>query len=780
MHHTAIASALVGLAVAIAAPSSAAPSHHPRWAAAANDLGAAPETTLDHMTVWLSPSADRRQAFAQLLADQQRAGSPRYHHWLTPAQIGAQFGASDAELATVTTWLRDHGLSIKHVAASRMFVEIAGTTATAAAAFGVQFHRYRIGTHERMSIDREPALPPLVAAITGLVEAPAHAQAHASFTNGTQRTISATDFNKIYDVAPLAAAGITGGGQTIAIIGRARVYAPDVSEYEQRMGIAFALPTVIVPPTGTDPGAACELPTCVSTIDDQLEATLDVDRAGSVAPSATLDLLISSSAATEDGVTIALEYAIDNYGTAVGASIVTLSFAECESDAGEALTAQTDALFQQAAAQGQTVFVASGDAGAAMCDTQNAQPPAEQSLGVNYLCASGAVTCVGGTELIDNPATTYWNAAGALGYIPEGAWNEPTSSTGYQAASSGGGISTLIAMPPYQAGIVPPDASSATGRLVPDLSFTAALHDGYFACMAAYGATCAMNSGGQYTSMSFGGTSAAAPSMAAIMALVAQQAATQGAPAAQGAINPRLYQLAGTTFHDVTLATSGVAACDPSTPSVCNNSTPSPSAMAGGQAGYSLQPGFDLVTGWGSLDVASFAASFPTTTVAGYGLEVGPSSAVTVTAGASATLSLTATGFLDGVTYTCNGLPSDASCAFATDERGAQTLTIATTTSAGAAAGAATNLRWLLLALGAALAFARLSRARPRRLVAAFATVATLALASCTGYIGGVGEGTTGAATAPDAPSGTTTAITVTAQDAAGHSAGAIVMLTVQ
>ncbi len=311
---------------------------------------------------------------------------------------------------------------------------------------------------------------------------------------------------------------------------------------------------------------------------------------------------------------------------------------------------------------------------------------------------------------------------------------------------------------------------------MPDLSFSAALHDGYFACMAAYGATCAADGLGDYTSMEFGGTSAAAPSMAGILAHVAQQAANRGAPAAQGAINPRLYQLgaAGGVFHDVTLATSGMTACDPSTPSVCNNSTPSPMALGGGQAGYSVQPGYDLVTGWGSLDVASFAASFPTTTVAGYGLAVGPSSAVTLAAGASATLSLTPSGFLDAVTYACSGLPADASCSFATDARGTQTLTIATTTSSGVAAGIVTTLRWLLLAL----VIARISRARPRRLVAAFATVATLSLASCTGYIGGVGESATDAA-GPDA-SGTTTAITVTAQDLGGHSANAIVMLTVQ
>jgi pseudomonalisin len=263
--------------------------------------------------------------------------------------------------------------------------------------------------------------------------------------------------------------------------------------------------------------------------------------------------------------------------------------------------------------------------------------------------------------------------------------------------------------------------------------------------------------------------------MAGVMALVAQQAAANGAPAAQGAINPRLYELgaAGGVFHDVTLASSGMTACDPATPSVCNNATPSPTGLTGGQAGYSVQTGYDLVTGWGSLDVATFATSFPTTTVAGYGLRIGPSAAVTLATGESATLNLTPTGFVDAVTYACANTPANASCTFATDEHGAQTLTIATT--AGVAAGIATTLRWLALALGALIIVSRVRRMR----LASLATVATLSLASCTGYIGGVAE-TSSDTGSVDAPTGTTTAIAVTAQDPGGHSASAVVMLTVQ
>jgi hypothetical protein len=278
-----------------------------------------------------------------------------------------------------------------------------------------------------------------------------------------------------------------------------------------------------------------------------------------------------------------------------------------------------DALFTQAAAEGISAFVASGDAGAAGCGNPNSTPVSNQSSGINALCASTNVTCVGGTEFADfADPTAYWGPTegpgreSAVGYIPEGAWNEPseTSSTGittYVAAATGGGSSTYIAKPSWQTG---PGVPSDGFRDVPDVSFSSSLHDGYLICLSYAGFDCSS----QIAVAS--GTSAAAPSMAGIAALLNQKLG-----AAQGNLNPLLYQIASSTlpnsatnaFHDATPQTSGVALCEIGTPSMCNNSTPAPGGLAGGLAGYPLTTGYDLATGLGSVNVIGFltAATAP-------------------------------------------------------------------------------------------------------------------------------------------------------------------------
>jgi hypothetical protein len=206
------------------------------------------------------------------------------------------------------------------------------------------------------------------------------------------------------------------------------------------------------------------------------------------------------------------------------------------------------------------------------------------------------------------------NLSSALGYIPEGAWNEPLNSKSTtQAASSGGGVSTVIPTPAWQTGTGVPTARA--GRYTPDISFSASGHDGYFACFAAGGGSCVLTNGG-YPFEIFAGTSAAAPAMAGVAALIDQQ---QGAP--QGNLNPKLYQLAAgapSVFHDVTVASSSVTGCSVTTPSMCNNSVPGPNGLTGGQAGFLVGTGYDEVTGLGSLDVRSFLNNYairPTVTV---------------------------------------------------------------------------------------------------------------------------------------------------------------------
>src|SRR5580658_6152178 len=160
------------------------------------------------------------------------------------------------------------------------------------------------------------------------------------------------DFAAIYDLNPVYKQGIDGTGQTIAIMGRARVYNPDIESFETMSSLPVKDPTVIIPPLGTDPGPA--------------EATLDVTRTTSIAPGATIDLIVSSDAGGADGLGIATEYAVDT--NPVPAQIISISFGGCEASYGQSAVQFWDTLFSAAAAEGISVFVSSGDSGAAGCD----------------------------------------------------------------------------------------------------------------------------------------------------------------------------------------------------------------------------------------------------------------------------------------------------------------------------------------------------------------------------------------------------------------------------
>ena len=254
---------------------------------------------------------------------------------------------------------------------------------------------------------------------------------------------------------------------------------------------------------------------------------------------------------------------------------------------------------------------------------------------VNGICSSPYSTCVGGTEFVEgsNPGQ-YWlpgnNAVmgSAQSYIPETTWNESGSNGGSDLAGSGGGASIQWPKPSWQAGAgVPNDGY----RDVPDVSLTAAGHDGY---LIYYNGTMS----------SVGGTSAAAPSFASIMALVSQKNGR-----ALGNINPVLYPLAikqasggAAVFHDIT---SG------------NNTVP-------GVIGYSAGTGYDLATGLGSVDAALLVnhwrdgivsggftlTATPTTMQVQQGQNNSATLSVAVSSGFNAPVALVISGMPSGVT----------------------------------------------------------------------------------------------------------------------------------
>jgi uncharacterized membrane protein len=322
-----------------------------------------------------------------------------------------------------------------------------------------------------------------------------------------------------------------------------------------------------------------------------------------------------------------------------------------------------NSLWKQAASQGMSVMVSAGDSGASGCDGGSAN--SGSGRGINGLCSSPYSTCVGGTQFVEgNNSGQYWlptnNAAygSAIGYIPEAVWNESASDGGSGLWSGGGGVSRVYAKPSWQTGLgVPADGS----RDVPDVSLTAAGHDGYVI----------VQSGGMGA---VGGTSASAPSFAGLMSLVDQKT-----NARQGLANAILYPLAtnqvsggAKVFHDTTAG---------------NNSVPN-------VTGFSAGTGYDLASGLGSVDAAQLVNHWtdlaqkatPTFTLSS------AATSVSVTAGNSGKVSLSTTpqgGFNSSIALSVSGLPSGVTSSFSATtisgaSAGSSTLTLTTAVTAKA------------------------------------------------------------------------------------------------
>ena len=611
------------------------PGHVPSWASAENLIEAVPaEERLDGMTLVLARHPDRQRAFEKLLAEQQDPSSPEYHHWLTSTEVGERFGPKTEELDSITDWLESQGLHVNWIAPARNFIGFSGSAADVGSAFQTEVNYYTVNGRRKVSIDSPPMVPaalaPRIEAITGLYtvatepSAHIHAGTHASglkagsaspeYTLGDgYYLIAPADFKTIYDVP----SDLTGEGVTVGIMGRSRTNSADLTAFQKLAEVSFSNPTEIVPTAygGVDPGPAytTKQTTYTQRLADQVEATADVDWISSVAPQAKVKLVVSAiySKGNSDGLHDDAQYLVQTSPTP--AQVIVISFHLCEAEGGPSESTFWNGIFSQAAMEGISAFVSSGDGGAAGCDSKFQRPPANPApISINSVCASGYATCVGGTEFnAGGDPSKYWsgsNGSGlesAMGYIPEGAWNDPLNTNFMpattEAASSGGGPSVYIATPAWQTGNAV--LAARKGRYTPDIAFSASGNNGYLFCLVALGETCSGGSLGLAE-----GTAAGSDLMTGIAALLVEKEGKK-----QGNLAPHLYEMAKSApsaFHDITVATSGVKNCSVKTPSLCNNSVPSATALTGGQQGYLVGVGYDEVTGLGSLDVGKFLQSY--------------------------------------------------------------------------------------------------------------------------------------------------------------------------
>jgi len=649
--------------------------------ALATDLGPTPEQTiLEEMSLHFSPSPEQQAALDQLLADQQNPASPRFRQWLSPQQYAAQFGLSTSDLAKITTWLTSQGFTVTGVANGGMFVTFEGTVAQAQTAFSTSIHNLTVNGESHFANLTDPTVPTafaaVVTAVTGLHDFRARPHLHTSivkpeYTSSISNShfLAPGDLYTIYDMNPLLVSfngsGIGTGTNCksmgapqpacgdIAVTGAVDISPSDIANFRIASGLSSTnLPTTVH--EGKDPGAASNCtpatanPCPTPNLNDLDEASIDLEWSGAMAPGASI-LFVNGKDVFLNSMTQAIDQKL--------APIITTSYGECEAGWGSSYLNLFNTLFQQAASQGQTVLSAAGDEGATDCESQT-ETTATEGLSVDFPGSSPYVTSLGGTMYNEGNATgitQFWNAnsssssnnaGSAISYIPEAAWNE-VAATGL-LTGGGGGVSSFFAKPAWQvetgaAGMttsVAPDGA----RDVPDIALDAAVvHDPFLFCASGSCVNGFRQSNSNLTIA--GGTSFDSQIFGGMLALIVQKTGSW-----LGNINPTLYALGNKTayynptstsvFHDVT---SG------------NNTMPcatgSIECLSIGSIGYSTATGYDLATGWGSVDLNNLANAWNLVTPLGSG-SLGSnlssttltSSVSTVAAGSAATLTATVTG----------------------------------------------------------------------------------------------------------------------------------------
>jgi hypothetical protein len=617
------------------------------------DRGAVPNSfPAERMLLMLHRPPDREAGLQQFLQRVHTPGSASYHQWLTPEQFGDQFGPADSDIQTAVSWLNLHGFTVARTTKGKNLIEFSGTAGQLREAFHAEIHQYNIQNETHYANATNLAIPEALAQLVRGVSPinnfrakPAvHVVGRASYSRSTRQVnplftnpngetnfyaLAPEDFATQYDLAPLYSAGVDGAGQTIGIIISSNIDLSVANAYRQLFHLSSNPPQIVI--DGADPG---------EQQDAGMEAYLDAEISGAIAPNATVNLYISGGSQLADPLMLAAVRAIEDDQ----ATVLTASFESCESSLGPAGNPLWSSLWEQAAAQGQTVFVSSGDAGSAGCDFFNFEESATHGLAVNAIASTPWNVAVGGTDFYyadyasgAPSAATFWNQTNdsALGSLkerlPEQAWDEPFGFNVFGGAHSiiaGGGGASSCALFSYnssgnavcQAGYPKPVWQNAPGvpsdgvRDLPDVSLFAASgsnRSAYPICADAR--DCSVSSEDRSTVLLVGGTSASSPAMAGIMALVNQKFGRQGQA------NFTLYALARqqpAVFHDVSVGSNNVP-CDPGSPN-CSLDT-------NGDGLHSLQeypagPGYDMATGLGSLDANALVADWskvvflPTTT----------------------------------------------------------------------------------------------------------------------------------------------------------------------
>jgi len=575
---------------------------------ARNDRGRVPDDlSLPHLLLLLKRSPQQESALDEFIDQLNDKTSPNFHQWLTPAEFGQQYGVAQQDIDKVTAWLESHGFVVNLVYPSRMLIDFSGSAGQVHGAFRTEIHTVEAAAERHIANMTDPQIPAALAPVLeGIVSLnnfkprpmyKTKAQPAYTVTN-SEHLIVPADLATIYNLNPLFSIGISGQNQTIVVVEDTDVYnnGADWTTFRNTFGLAAYSGGSL---TQSHPGSNCTDPGVSS---DEGEATLDAEYASAAAPSAAI-VIASCANTTTFGGLIAIENLLNASGTPP--AVMSMSYGECEAENGATQNAAYHSAFQQAAGEGVSVFVSTGDEGAASCDPNTTR--AGHGIGTSGFATTPYNVAVGGTDFGDTYAGTtasFWNSANATNYesaksyIPEIPWNDSCASvliatyvsgsgttygsTGFcnttngqqfwTTAAGSGGPSGCATGSPSTFGVVSgtcagwPKPSWQSGlfgnpndnvRDIPDVSLFAA--NGvwghyYVFCWSdpTYSlqgsATC---SGAPSNWSGAGGTSFSSPIMAGIQALVNQVHGRQGNP------NPIYYKIAKSEY-----GASGNSACN--------------------------------------------------------------------------------------------------------------------------------------------------------------------------------------------------------------------------
>jgi trimeric autotransporter adhesin len=621
------------------------------------DQGTAPVSmSANRLLLILSRSTLQEAELQSYLQSVQNPDSPTYHRFLSPDEFGKEFGVGDSDLQSIQSWLAGQGFTVNKVAKGRMAIEISGTVGQIQSAFHTSIHSYIVNGEQHWANASDPQIPsaiaPVVAGFASLnnfkprtnyilgprgvydpqklafVPTPTNpAFTSPAFTNVDQYGnyylyLGPADAATIYDTpnnlnANLSGPAYDGTGATIGVAGDSNINLTENANYRATFGLAPNPTTVVV--DGNDPGEN----------GDAIEAYLDTQVSGGIAPSSSVILYTAADTSLQQGLFLAVQRAIDDNQ----ADILNVSFGECESQLGASGNQYVQSLWEQAAAQGISVVVSAGDSGSAGCDDFDTANLAYLGLALNGLASTPWNIAVGGSDFdilysnfpssftnYVNTTNTLANRRSALGYIPEEPWNDSTypntdiaanaslnhntsSSSGDNIIAGGGGISSLYAVPVWQSAF-----ASGSNRNLPDVALLAG--NGFYGALwsictdqteTGY-ADCAVgNTGVQLYLTGVGGTSASAPAFAGMLALAKQKTGAR-----LGQADYVLYDLAkssySTVFHDITHGDNSVN-CE-----ITNGGCSKDAAGYYFMTGYNAATGYDMASGLGSVDASQMVS----------------------------------------------------------------------------------------------------------------------------------------------------------------------------